>query len=106
MLAETNNINKKSRQPLTRKESSAVTFKVHKVNGKEFEARCGEWALGPLTGRARVPARSEGVSQANGAFSSLIRVGYKLRERSGSCRTRTRSLPALGTQPFFNSLLG
>jgi hypothetical protein len=46
-------------------------------------------------GRARVPARRESVPEANGAFSSLIREGYGLREQSGSCRTRTRSLPAL-----------
>ena len=44
-------------------------------------------------GRARVPSRREGDPEANGAFSSLIREGYGLRERRIA---RTRSLPALG----------
>jgi len=38
-------------------------------------------------------ADEEGVLEANGIFSSLIKEGFRLRERSGSCRTRTRSLP-------------
>jgi hypothetical protein len=46
-------------------------------------------------GRARVPARREGVPEANGVFWFLIGEGCGLRERSGSRRTRTRSLPAL-----------
>jgi len=44
-------------------------------------------------GRARVPARREGVPEANGAFSSSIREGCGLREQRIA---RTRSLPALG----------
>jgi hypothetical protein len=44
-------------------------------------------------GRARVPARREGVLEANGVFSPLIRQGFGLRERRIA---RTRSLPALG----------
>ena len=39
--------------------------------------------------------RREGVLEAIGVVSPLIRVSSGLRERSGSCRTRTRSLPAL-----------
>jgi hypothetical protein len=46
-------------------------------------------------GRARVPARREGVPEPKAAFSSLIREKLWAGERSGSCRTRTRSLPAL-----------
>jgi hypothetical protein len=43
-------------------------------------------------GRARVPARREGVPEANGVFSFLIGEGCGLRERRIA---RTRSLPAL-----------
>jgi len=50
-------------------------------------------------GRARVPARREVVPEANGAFSSLIREGCGLRERSRGRGTRTRSLPALDPAP-------
>jgi hypothetical protein len=46
-------------------------------------------------GRARVPARREGVPEANGVFSFLIGECYGLRERSRGRGTRTRSLPAL-----------
>jgi hypothetical protein len=49
-----------------------------------------------LAGRSRIPARREGVLEANSVFSPLIRESSGLREPSGSCRTRTRSLPALG----------
>jgi hypothetical protein len=54
---------------------------------------------GTLTGRARVPARREGVLEANGVFSRLIGEASGLREQSGGCRTRTRSLPSLVRQP-------
>jgi hypothetical protein len=46
-------------------------------------------------GRARVPARREGVPEANGVFSCLIGEGCGLREGSRGRGTRTRSLPAL-----------
>jgi hypothetical protein len=46
----------------------------------------------PLTGRARVPARCEGVLEANSLFSPLIREGSGLREPRIA---RTRSFPAL-----------
>jgi hypothetical protein len=39
-----------------------------------------------LAGRSRIPARREGVSQANGAFDQ---------ERLRASGTRTRSLPAM-----------
>jgi hypothetical protein len=45
-------------------------------------------------GRARVLARREGVLETNGVFSVLDQVVRGLRERSGNCRTRTRSLPS------------
>ena len=46
-----------------------------------------------------LPARRDGVLEANGVFSRLIGEGSGLRERSGSRRTRTRSLPSLVRQP-------
>src|ERR1700733_6387067 len=52
-----------------------------------------------LAGRSRIPARREGVFEANGEFSRLIGEGSGLREQSGGCRTRTRSLPSLVRQP-------
>jgi hypothetical protein len=45
--------------------------------------------------RNREGARREGVLEANGVFSRLIGEGSGLREQSGGCRTRTRSLPSL-----------
>ena len=51
---------------------------------------------GTLTGRARVPARREGVLEANGVFSRLIGEGSGLREPRIA---RTRSLPSLVRQP-------
>jgi hypothetical protein len=53
------------------------------------------WSYGHLRLRSAKldPARREDVPEANGAFSSLIREGYGLRERRIA---RTRSLPALG----------
>src|ERR1700733_11912364 len=47
---------------------------------------------GTRTARARVPARREGVLEANRVFSPLIREGSGLREPRIA---RTRSLPAL-----------
>jgi hypothetical protein len=57
------------------------------------EARQPKKAEEPLTGRARVPARREGVLKAKGVFSPLIREGSGLREWRIA---RTRSLPTLG----------
>ena len=37
--------------------------------------------------RSRIPARREGVLEANGVFSRLIGEGSGLREQSGGCRT-------------------
>ena len=51
---------------------------------------------GTLTGRARVPARREGVLEANGVFSRLIEEGSGLREQRIA---RTRSLPSLVRRP-------
>jgi hypothetical protein len=56
-------------------------------------ARQPKKAEEPLTGRARVPARRDGVPEAKGVFSPLIREGSGLRERRIA---RTRSLPTLG----------
>ena len=51
---------------------------------------------GTLTGRVRVPARREGVLEANGVFSRLIGEGSGLREQRIA---RTRSLPSLVRLP-------
>ncbi len=48
---------------------------------------------GTPDGEGARPRAREDVPEANGAFSSLIREGYGLRERRIA---RTRSLPALG----------
>jgi hypothetical protein len=42
------------------------------------------------------PRAPQGVLEANGVFSPLIREGSGLRERSGGCRTGTRSPPIAG----------
>jgi hypothetical protein len=49
-----------------------------------------------LKGRARVPARREGVPEANGVFSILLRKGCGLREPRIA---GTRSFPGLIRQP-------
>jgi hypothetical protein len=51
---------------------------------------------GPVTGRARVLARRR-RSRSPRCIFALDLEGSGLRERSGGCRTRTRSLPALGS---------
>jgi hypothetical protein len=49
--------------------------------------------IGYESGRARVSASRENVPQPKAVFSSAIKIGTRLRQQSGSCRTRTRSLP-------------
>jgi hypothetical protein len=50
-----------------------------------------------LAGRSRIPARREGVLEANGVFSRLIGEGSGLREQSGGCRAAA----GLGGVPGF-----
>jgi hypothetical protein len=57
------------------------------------DVACGLTAIRGCARRSRIPARCEGVLEANSAFSLLIREGSRLRRPRIA---RTRSLPALG----------
>ena len=63
------------------------------------DVACGLTAICCCARRSWIPACREGVLEANGVFSRLIEEGSGLREQSGGCRTRTRSLPSLVRQP-------
>ena len=63
------------------------------------DVACGLTAICCCARRSWIPARREAVLEANGVFSRLIGEGSGLREQSGGCRTRTRSLPSPVRQP-------
>jgi hypothetical protein len=50
------------------------------------DVACGLTAIFCCAGRSWILVRREDVPEANGAFSALIREGYRLRERSGRRR--------------------
>ena len=57
-------------------------------------------------GRARVPARREGVLEANSVFSVLDQGTLSASGTIRQLPDEDAIPPSAGSQPFFNSLLG
>ena len=68
------------------------------------DVACGLTAICCCARRSWIPARREGVLEANSVFSRLIGDGSGLREQSGSCRTKAARFmgqdPSLPSSPL------